>query len=58
MTSETPLVFADFRLDPGNACLWHGEQTIKLKPKAFAVLCHLVAHAGQLVTKDVLWQAI
>ena len=42
------------RLDPGNARLWRGRQLIALTPKAFAVLCHLVEHAGQLVTKDAL----
>src|SRR2546425_11003151 len=58
MTGETPVVFAGFRLDSGNACLWHGEQAIKLKPKAFDVLRYLVEQAGQLVTKDALWQAV
>ena len=30
--------FADFRLDPDNACLWRGTQAIALTPKAFDVL--------------------
>ena len=29
--------FADFRLDPDNACLWRGTQSIALTPKAFEV---------------------
>src|SRR5262244_2059318 len=58
MTSKSLVVFADFRLDPGNACLWRGKRALKLKPKAFDVLRYLVAHAGQLVTKDALWQAV
>jgi len=58
MNPETSLWFADFRLDVPNASLWHGEREIKLKPKAFDVLCYLVRHAGQLVSKDALWQAV
>jgi len=52
------LRFDPFRLDPGNVRLWRGKQLIALTPKAFAVLCHLVEHAGQLVTKDALLTAV
>ena len=31
---------------------------MRLTGKAFAVLCHLVTHAGELVTKDELFQAV
>src|SRR5262249_28845369 len=48
----------DFRLDLANAQLWRGQREYKLKPKAFAVLRYLVEHAGQLVTKEELWQAV
>src|SRR5437867_1029132 len=58
MQPEQPLRFASFRLDPVNACLWRMKQAISLTPKAFAVLCHLVEHAGQLVTKDALLTAV
>ena len=44
--------FADFRLDPANACLWRGTQSIALTPKAFDVLHDLVTHPDHLVTKD------
>jgi DNA-binding winged helix-turn-helix (wHTH) protein len=44
--------FGPFCLDADNACLWHGTQAIALKPKTFAVLHHLVAYAGRLVTKE------
>jgi DNA-binding winged helix-turn-helix (wHTH) protein len=47
-----------FRLDMGNACLWRGEERLVLRPKAFALLEYLVAHAGDLVTKDELLAAI
>jgi len=50
--------FGRFRLDPTNAQLWQGQQEIALRPKAFAVLTHLVEHAGQLVTKQQLLEAV
>ena len=50
--------FADFRLDPDNACLWRGTQAIALTPKAFDVLQYLVTHPDRLVTKDTLLDAV
>ena len=50
--------FADFRLDPDNACLWRGTQSIALTPKAFDVLQYLVTHPDRLVTKDTLLDAV
>ena len=50
--------FASFRLDLDNACLWRETQVVALKPKAFAVLHYLVAHAGRLVTKEELFDAV
>src|SRR5919108_6017507 len=50
--------FADFRLDPDNACLWRGTQAITLTPKAFAVLQYLVTHPDRLITKDELLDAV
>src|SRR4029450_14001696 len=50
--------FADFRLDPANACLWRGEQALALTPKVFDVLHYLVTHADRLVTKDALLDAV
>jgi DNA-binding winged helix-turn-helix (wHTH) protein len=58
MSSALQSVFASFRLDPGNACVWHGTEMLPLTPKAFTVLQCLVAHAGQLVTKEVLLAAV
>src|SRR5215831_12421272 len=49
--------FADFRLDPDNACLWRGPRALLLPPKTFALLQYLVAHAGRLVTKEELLEA-
>jgi DNA-binding winged helix-turn-helix (wHTH) protein len=58
MQAGQVLRFDPFRLDPVNARLWCGRQLMALTPKAFAVLCHLVDHAGQLVTKDALLTAV
>ena len=50
--------FGSFRLDLDNACLWHAEQRVTLRPKTFEVLVYLVTHAGQLVTKEALFDVI
>lgn len=52
------VAFATFRLDAANARLTDGPRTLELAPKAFAVLCHLAARPGQLVTKDQLLDAV
>lgn len=51
-------VFGSFRLDVENASLQRGKQAILLRPKTLTLLHYLVAHAGQLVTKDELWRAV
>src|ERR1700722_488548 len=56
-------LFSPFRLDTANQCLWRRGDTgqearILLTPKAFAVLEHLVEHAGRLVTHDEMLQAV
>jgi predicted ATPase len=56
--SANTLTFPPFRLDPANACLWRGAKRITLPPKDFAVLHHLVTHAGQLVTHEDLLKAV
>jgi DNA-binding winged helix-turn-helix (wHTH) protein len=50
--------FGPFRLDRTNAELWRAEQPVTLRPKTFEVLVYLVMHAGQLVTKEALLDAI
>src|SRR5437867_8275922 len=50
--------FGPFRLDLANACLWHAAQPVPLRPKTFEMLVYLVTHAGQLVTKDALFDAL
>jgi DNA-binding winged helix-turn-helix (wHTH) protein len=50
--------FGPFRLDRANARLWRAEHSVTLRPKTFEVLVYLVTHAGQLVTKEALLDAI
>jgi DNA-binding winged helix-turn-helix (wHTH) protein len=55
--------FNPFRLDTVNQCLWRrgdgeDDERILLTPKAFAVLRHLVEHAGRLVTQGELIEAV
>ena len=47
-TGDAPAV----RIEAENECAWRGEQRLQLMPKAFAVLRHLVDHAGRLITKE------
>src|ERR1700692_1617283 len=54
---------APFRLDAANQCLWRrtgagGQERVLLTPTEFAVLDHLVEHAGQLVTHRELLDAV
>ena len=57
-TASSQWCFADFRIDPDNACLWRGTQPVALTPKAFDVLHYLVTHPDCLVTKDELLAAV
>src|SRR5262244_1079093 len=50
--------FGPFRLDQANAGLWRAAQPVTLRPKTFEVLVYLVTHAGQLVTKESLLDAV
>src|SRR5258705_8537255 len=50
--------FLSFQLDPENHVLWRGGARLQITPKAFDVLCHLVDHAGSLVTQDELLEAL
>ena len=52
------IIFDPFCLDLANECLWRSSRAIKLRPKAFAVLNHLIGRPGQLVTKEELFNAV
>src|SRR5262245_54703627 len=50
--------FGPFRLDPTTESLWRDEVLLPLPPKPFAVLAYLVVHAGQVVSKETLVEAV
>ena len=50
--------FSPFQFDLDNATLWQGETQLTLRPKTFDLLAYLVCHAGELVTKDELLEAV
>jgi DNA-binding winged helix-turn-helix (wHTH) protein len=57
--ATTPLWwFGPFCLDPASGCLWGDETLVPLRPKPFALLAYLVAHAGQVVTEERLFEAV
>jgi DNA-binding winged helix-turn-helix (wHTH) protein/tetratricopeptide (TPR) repeat protein len=58
MRETRVLEFVPFRLDLGAERLWLGAQAVPLTAKAFAVLRYLVIHAGRLVTRDELFEAV
>ncbi len=55
---EPPQRFGPFQIDTENEQLWRHQESIPLKPKAFAVLRHLVERHGKLVTKHELFTTI
>lgn len=61
MSAENPEPshrFGPFQIDTENEQLWRYQESIPLKPKAFAVLRHLVERHGKLVTKHELFTTI
>jgi DNA-binding winged helix-turn-helix (wHTH) protein len=52
------LAFGPFHLDPANGCLWRDGRRIDLSPTDFAVLHHLAANAGHIVTHEALLRAV
>jgi len=50
--------FDRFRFDTETGRLWAGQREVRLTPKAAAVMAMLVAHAGELVTKENLFASV
>ena len=50
--------FGPFRLDAVSVTLWHDTQPLPVRPKAFDVLVYLISHAGELVLKETLLEAV
>ena len=46
------------RIEAANEWAWCGGERLPLMPRAFAVLRHLVEHAGRLITKDELFATV
>jgi TolB-like protein/DNA-binding winged helix-turn-helix (wHTH) protein/Flp pilus assembly protein TadD len=57
-TDTGRLGFGEFTLDLERGELLGPLGEVKLRPKSYQVLCYLVEHAGRLVTKDELFDAI
>jgi len=55
---ENPIIFPPFRLDATDQRLYRNSDPIDLRPKAFAVLSHLLQRPGQLVTKTELLETV
>ena len=58
MPDSKQISLGPLRLDLVNECLWRGSASIALRPKAYAVLKHLMDRRGQLVTKQQLLEAV
>jgi len=58
MTDQCNISFGPFWLDKANECLHRDGVTIALRPKAYAVLCFLLATPGNLVTKQQLLDGV
>jgi DNA-binding winged helix-turn-helix (wHTH) protein len=50
--------FGEFRIDPQNECLWHGEEMLTLTPRPFAVLRYLTENPQRLITHNELLEAL
>ncbi|MBI3801082.1 MAG: AAA family ATPase [Deltaproteobacteria bacterium] len=58
MTSARYFYFASFCLDRIGEQLWHRTQLLPVRRKPLAVLRYLVEHAGEMVTKEALLDAV
>jgi len=58
MQEQGSFSFGSFRLDLKDERLWRGQEVIRLRHKALAVLRCLVGQPGQLVTKDTLFAEV
>jgi DNA-binding winged helix-turn-helix (wHTH) protein/predicted ATPase len=58
MQANQLLIFGPYRLNPHTGQVWRGKQEVRLTGKAVAVLRYLTERAGQVVTKEELFQAV
>ena len=52
------LSFSDFTLDLTRGCLLRGDEEVKLRPKSFETLRHLVENSGRLISQNELIAAV
>ena len=52
------LVFGRFRIDASEQTLWKGRRRLRITPKSLALLQYLARHAGRLIAKEELLDAI
>ncbi len=52
------LSFAEFRIDLAQRRLYEGAREIKLQPKTFDLLLFLCQHAGELLSRETIYQAL
>lgn len=57
-TTSPNYQFGEFTLDVGRGCVLKAGEEIKLRPKVYETLKYLVEHAGQLIGKQELMQAV
>ena len=57
LTHQT-LSFNEFTLDLTRGCLLRGDEELKLRPKSFETLRHLVENSGRLISKNELIEAV
>ena len=50
--TKKQLEFGSFRFDEANECVWEGDRSIQLRPKAYAILKYLIERPNVLVTKQ------
>ncbi len=58
MERLSTFTFNEFRLDLARGCLFRNGEEIKLRPKSFDTLKHLVENSGRLISKDELFEAV
>lgn len=56
--SQQGIFFSPFQLDLAREQVWYEGQLVPLRPKLFAILRYLVEHAGRLVPREELLQAV
>jgi DNA-binding winged helix-turn-helix (wHTH) protein/TolB-like protein len=56
--SQQKLTFNEFTLDLARGCLFRNGAEIKLRPKSFDTLKHLVENSGRLISKDELFATV